>query len=326
MKKLLLSVALLATIGVNAQDCVSATGFTEDFVDAAKAEDTDAREIGWWGEQTIYSYTRSGGGDLAVSTTKAAGGTSTWTPFGFSLTNPDPSDKTVDISADAKITVSYTNSSSNTVEVYWLFASKVNKTATAKFVLADAVGTSFGGIIAAGATADLTFDLGTGTRTSWDYLSEAACITGSGVASVTYAAGKCIWNDGFDATNLASVDITITGEATAASSWAPGALTGETVTFHSIKSATACVSSGIADLVSTGGNVYPNPANEVVNVDLGSATNATVELSDVTGKVVASASAASGVVSLNTSNVPAGLYVVSVKSDSGVSTSKVVVK
>ena len=67
-------------------------------------------------------------------------------------------------------------------------------------------------------------------------------------------------------------------------------------------------------------------ASAVVNVNVGSATNATVELTDVTGKVVASVSGVSGTTAINTSNVPAGLYVVSVKSAAGVVTSKVVVK
>lgn len=71
-------------------------------------------------------------------------------------------------------------------------------------------------------------------------------------------------------------------------------------------------------------NVYPNPASDVLNVVVGSG-NASVSLSSVTGAVVASA-AGTGTVALNTSNVPAGLYVVTVSSGAGVTTAKVVVR
>jgi hypothetical protein len=71
-------------------------------------------------------------------------------------------------------------------------------------------------------------------------------------------------------------------------------------------------------------SIYPNPATDIVNIVVGSG-NANVSLSSVTGAVVASATG-SGTVSLNTSNVPAGLYVVSVSSATGVTTAKVVVK
>jgi hypothetical protein len=71
-------------------------------------------------------------------------------------------------------------------------------------------------------------------------------------------------------------------------------------------------------------SVYPNPATDVLNVAVG-AGNANVQLSSVTGAVVASANGSGNVV-LSTSTVPAGLYVVTVNSASGTTTSKVVIK
>ena len=71
-------------------------------------------------------------------------------------------------------------------------------------------------------------------------------------------------------------------------------------------------------------SVYPNPATDVLNVSVG-AGNANVQLSSVTGAVVASANGSGNVV-LSTSTVPAGLYVVTVNSASGTTTSKVVIK
>jgi hypothetical protein len=71
-------------------------------------------------------------------------------------------------------------------------------------------------------------------------------------------------------------------------------------------------------------NVFPNPATDVLNVAVG-AGNANVQLSSVTGAVVASANGSGNLV-LNTANVQAGLYVVTVNNAAGTTTSKVVIK
>jgi hypothetical protein len=101
-------------------------------------------------------------------------------------------------------------------------------------------------------------------------------------------------------------------------------VSGAKVSIDYIKFGAAVV--GVEDVEVSAANVYPNPAGDVVNIALGSVTGATVELSDITGKVVAAAANASGNVAFNTVGVPAGLYVVSVKSDEGVSIAKVVIK
>ena len=96
-----------------------------------------------------------------------------------------------------------------------------------------------------------------------------------------------------------------------------------TVSIDYIKFGDRVVSTQAVTLSSTA--VYPNPAGDVVNVSVGSTS--TVELANLAGQVVAAgASNGAGVVTLNTASVPAGVYVVSVKSDAGVATSKVVVQ
>jgi hypothetical protein len=99
-------------------------------------------------------------------------------------------------------------------------------------------------------------------------------------------------------------------------------VTGATVSVDFIRFGEAFV--GVSNVSVESISVYPNPASDIVNVVVGSA-NASVSLTDVTGKVVASATG-SGTVVLSTTDVPAGLYVVSVKSDEGVTTAKVIVK
>ena len=334
MKKTLLSSLAIAAFGVvNAQSYVNANGFNEEFSSADKTEDAASdREIFWYGcgvttestdpdcNSADYALTRSGDGNLTVATTKpdAAGN---WSPLGFSLVNGDK-DQTVDISSTGEVKVKYTNTSSSTVEVYWLFASSGDRGATLNISNADATGTSWGGVVAAGDTKELTMDLSSATRTSWE-LDESGCAAKGGVGG---GAAKCIWDDGLDVTNMYSVDITVTGEATAASSWAPAALSGETVVFEYIMGGADQESA--SEVVAAGLNVYPNPATDVLNVNFDATSATTVELVDLTGKVVETSVSEAGSVTTQfaTTNINAGVYFVNVKNLNGSTTSKVVIK
>jgi hypothetical protein len=77
--------------------------------------------------------------------------------------------------------------------------------------------------------------------------------------------------------------------------------------------------------------VYPNPATDVLNVEvLGrNLENATIEIVDFSGKVVVSENSASsfanGAYSLNTKELSNGLYVVKISQDGKVSTTKVTI-
>ncbi len=334
MKKTLLSSLAIAAFGVvNAQSYIDANGFKETFNSSDKTEDAASdREIFWYGcgvtsestdpdcNSADYDLTRAGDDKLVVATTKpdAAGN---WSPLGFSLVNADK-DQTVDISSTGEVKVKYTNTSSSTVEVYWLFASSSDAGTTLNISNADGTGTSWGGVVAAGGSKELTFDLTNATRTSWE-LDEAGCAAKGGVGG---GAAKCIWDDGLDVANLYSVDITITGEATAASGWAPAALSGETVEFEYILGGTDRESA--TDVVVSGLNVYPNPATDVLNVSFDAASATTVELVDLTGKVVSTSTSEAGTVTAQfaTTNINAGVYFVNVKNVNGSTTSKVVIK
>lgn len=85
-----------------------------------------------------------------------------------------------------------------------------------------------------------------------------------------------------------------------------------------------------AEANSYGVSVYPNPANEEVKVsfNLNGASSASVNVIDMTGKVVASqeATAGSNAVSINTSNLSAGIYTVSFTANNTTVTKKLVVK
>jgi hypothetical protein len=85
-----------------------------------------------------------------------------------------------------------------------------------------------------------------------------------------------------------------------------------------------------AESNSFGVSIYPNPASEEVKVsfNLNGAASASVNVIDMTGKVVASQEAAAGsnAVSINTSNLSAGVYSVSFTANNTTVTKKLVVK
>lgn len=82
------------------------------------------------------------------------------------------------------------------------------------------------------------------------------------------------------------------------------------------------------EVVATSFNVFPNPATDVLNVQFDATSTTTVELLDITGKVVDTKVAQAGAVttSFATANVNAGVYFVNVKNANGATTQKVVIK
>lgn len=82
------------------------------------------------------------------------------------------------------------------------------------------------------------------------------------------------------------------------------------------------------EVVVEGFNVYPNPATDALNVKFDANAVTTVELTDLTGKIVATqtAQAGSNLVNFATANVNAGVYFVNVKNVNGSTTQKVVIK
>jgi hypothetical protein len=73
-------------------------------------------------------------------------------------------------------------------------------------------------------------------------------------------------------------------------------------------------------------NVYPNPANEVINVSLSKSTNATISVVDVAGKVVKTSSINGLTSTINASDLTNGVYYVTITDGTSVATEKVVIK
>ena len=72
--------------------------------------------------------------------------------------------------------------------------------------------------------------------------------------------------------------------------------------------------------------VFPNPANEVINISLNKEVSATLTLLDVSGKVVRTQTLNGISTSINTASLNSGVYFVTINDGTSVSTQKVVIK
>jgi hypothetical protein len=75
-----------------------------------------------------------------------------------------------------------------------------------------------------------------------------------------------------------------------------------------------------------GMSVFPNPANEVINISLNKEVSATITLLDVSGKVVRTQALNGISTSINTASLNSGVYFVTINDGTSVSTQKVVIK
>jgi hypothetical protein len=73
-------------------------------------------------------------------------------------------------------------------------------------------------------------------------------------------------------------------------------------------------------------NIYPNPSDDIINIDIENINNATIEIYDVNGTLIFSKALNSNFEKIDISGFSGGLYLVKVKQDSTVIIGKVVVR
>lgn len=83
---------------------------------------------------------------------------------------------------------------------------------------------------------------------------------------------------------------------------------------------------GVSDFESDGFAIYPNPASDVMTIDLANETQAEVKFFDFTGKVVKSTSVNSSKNTIDVSDLSSGIYHVSVKTAKGTVTKSIAIK
>ena len=101
-----------------------------------------------------------------------------------------------------------------------------------------------------------------------------------------------------------------------------------TVSVDYIKLGAAVKALSTETAIASGLNIFPNPATDVLNVNFDAASATTIDLVDITGKVVDSKLIQAGfaTTSFNTAEINSGVYFVNFKNASGTTTQKVVVK
>ena len=287
MKKLLLSLSALAlATAVSAQTNSELSG-----------NDLTATSKGY-----LYSFKAPGNGN-DVNVANCTNDANVWNAFG----NNAASSITMNAAGGLEVTIpSGTGSATANTRVAAIRFTKGNKTIFVKAKASASVDMSI--LVASDDAGWVTHD---------GAFSSGNVGTSSGIDTLTIADQS--WNSKGKLTNVIGWEL-----------WLPaGTVTSSdvTITFEAIAFGDAQIpggSSAVA-LEAAGGSVYPNPAGDVVNVSVAAAS--TVELTNLAGQVVAAgASNGAGVVTLNTAAVPAGVYVVVVKSATGVATSKVVVQ
>jgi hypothetical protein len=351
MKKFLLaSFAFSAAFAVNAQtdsDHICEEGFIMEFnqreriasIDTTGTTDNTRMGIDWWGcgitgtpgegdcSATDANYqTTAADGKLSVSVTKSAAGGGTWTPMGFS-TLDGAKTKSVNIDATKSIDISYTNSSNVGMEVYFGFIFADGN------ITLDAQGVSIGGPIAAGATIESSIDLNIPVIGNDWCISEDECASkpnnngGGNPVGGPACSVQCTWESSVDFTQFEGAEITITGENT---STGYADLTGEVLEFNYIKAGTYenCYGVSTEEVVTAGLKIFPNPASDVLNVKFDAASATTIQLVDITGKVIDTQLTQAGTVttSFATTQINSGVYFVNFKNAVGSTTQKVVVK
>lgn len=154
-----------------------------------------------------------------------------------------------------------------------------------------------------------------------DAILESQTITGNAEWSVvTFEIADTAWNGVGDLTKVIGWELWYAGAQTLTA----GEIHFDWITFGDATDPN--VSSN--EVVANGLNVYPNPATDVLNVKFDATAATTVELTDLTGKVVATQTAVAGSNSLSfaTANVNAGVYFVNISNANGNTAQKVVIK
>lgn len=295
MKKILLSLAVITALGANAQNPTNLV------------EEMDGTTPCHTGFQPAGNFTGYNGNDFTGGVFNVTDGS-----FDFEAT---------------------TNAEKHSPLYYPLSAGNAEE--CSPFVgkgLVDITGSSSKLVIRAKSTSDVSINvyIQEGNAPSWDYskFSETALIINltptyqefelSNISLTTLAGGTIdLTSIGTIAFELGSNDI----EGTKVYDQVSGA----TVSIDYIRLVDAV---SINEAVVNALNVYPNPATEQLNVVFDATSVSTVELTDLTGKVVAtqSANAGANAISFNVANVNAGVYFVNIKNAGGNSAQKVIIK
>lgn len=357
MKKLILcGSALLLSLGSYAQGW-TLTGAHDDFANTTPYKNGSNLEgIIWWGE-SVFAISRPGTGPMVVTATAAGGstdgtvgGTGRYPLLGvnFNDSNDDGSGTpfTVDLSGGSNIVIDIENTHLSKLLYMGITLEDINGI-QAKIephvsdVLTDwsggqrkaLIGFSVAANTRKTVTIDLSYEVGVvGGLTALSYancgVGAASCPTTSYDIDITKIKGILFTvNFGKDNIDLSeggadySVETFLTAAQCAASEF-----NGD-IKIYDFKLGSATTGTQEAT-ISNSLKVYPNPAKEVLNVSFEATSGADVVLSDIVGNAVYTTSSTAGTnnISVNTSGLTTGMYILNISTDNGKVARKVNIK
>jgi hypothetical protein len=228
-KKLLFLVcALVSTIGFS-QDVICTKGWQENFSSTGQTGCYPLQITYRESDNTVYqNQVRSGNGKLTFEVTQEE---NQWWPQQI---NFGEGSNYVDITSSPIVEIEMVNSGNSGIEVYfWFWSGRTNfySPGGPKEASGDPSGKPFGGIISAGQTIKFSFDLQGALKRDWYKSNQTACQAVGG----TIVGGPCLYNNGFNSSELSTMEVVVVGEATSGTSWAQPALTKHPVSINYIR-------------------------------------------------------------------------------------------
>ena len=223
-KNLLFALLGSAAFSLSAQsECVSETGFNDNFTDTIAPVD-GVRDFGYWTGNN-YDIQRNNG-DLIITVNKDS--INDWSPMGVGFGDRE----TIDLTGSS-LEVSLTNDGAESIEVYF---NVYSNNSLSEVITATSSGSLFGGVIGAGSTASLSFDLSIGRKHRWAANSDGC--------EGDFVGSYCLTNEGFDISKVSAIEMTIIGAGASVDGvWAQAPLENYGVSLHYIKAGT-CEGSG----------------------------------------------------------------------------------
>jgi hypothetical protein len=309
MKKILLSMSVIATMTASAQGLnAGADGFTIDFTDGATF---------------CHANNAPNNGGILVHGKTILDGPNYLEASGLVLTSSD----TVSTMEDANKDVTWLGFTAVT-------GTGVNAQCQSLAAASEAIDLSAAGNskVAIDISSDVngaSFDFFLGTGAYYPTSSTYNLGTGAGIdANGVISAANTVETFVFDYETLAPVLWAAWNDKSTIHSFGFRSQTSDAVFTVTGLRVGADVGVSTNKVVVNALNVYPNPATDLLNVVFDATSVSTVELTDLTGKVVAKQSAKAGAntLSFDVANVNAGVYFVNIKNAAGNSAQKVIIK
>jgi hypothetical protein len=146
------------------------------------------------------------------------------------------------------------------------------------------------------------------------------CVGNSAVLTVSTSATSYTWDSG-------ATTMSITVSPTVTTTYTVNVTDVTTCSSSAVVTVNVSTCTGINEQVAYNVNVYPNPTNGIVNIDLAGIITGetTYELFDVQGRKVVSKVSSNTIETLNVENLSEGIYMLTVQNGSAKTTKKLVI-